>query len=48
MAGNRKFTLRHVTRDDIGALNKTAAEISGIRHVMDVDKEEVDEILKRV
>lgn len=45
MAGNRKFSLEHVSRDDIAALTPEAAEISGIQYVMDVDREEVDKIL---
>lgn len=45
MAGNRKFSLSYVARDDIAALTHEAAEISGIRHVMDVDSEEVASIL---
>ena len=46
MAGNRKFSLEYITRDDIAALTSEAAEISGISHVMDVDADEVDAILK--
>ena len=46
MAGSRKFSIDHITRDDIAALTREAAEISGIQYVMDVDKKEVDEILK--
>ncbi len=45
MAGNRKFSLEHVSRDDIAALTPEAAQVSGIPYVMDVDKEEVDRIL---
>jgi len=45
MTGSRKFALKHITRDDIAALTPEAAEISGIKHVMDVDKEEVEKIL---
>lgn len=45
MAGSRKFALKYITRDDIAALTREAAEISGIRYIMDVDKEEVDKIL---
>jgi glutamate synthase domain-containing protein 2 len=45
LCGGRKFALEHVTRDDICALTRTAAEVSGIRYVMDIDKEEVDTIL---
>jgi len=46
MAGNRKFAMEHVKREDIAAITREAADISGIRYLMDVDKEEVDEILK--
>ncbi len=45
MCGSRKFALDYITRDDIAALTKEAAEISGISHVMDADKEDVDKIL---
>jgi glutamate synthase domain-containing protein 2 len=46
MAGNRKFALSYITRDDIAALTKDAADISGIPYVLDVDKDEVNKILK--
>ncbi|NQT35224.1 FMN-binding glutamate synthase family protein [bacterium] len=46
MCGSRKFALEHIQRDDIAALTREAADISGIKYLMDVDKEEVDEILK--
>ncbi len=45
MAGNRKFALSYITRDDIASLTKDAANISGISYVLDVDKEEVTKIL---
>lgn len=45
MAGNRKFSLDHISRDDIAALTPQAAEVSGITYVMDVDSDEVDRIL---
>ncbi len=45
MCGNRKFALKHVARGDIASLTREATEISGIPHVMDTDKSEVDEIL---
>ncbi len=44
MAGSRKFSPEYITRDDIAALTREAAEISGIRYVMDVDKAQVEEI----
>ena len=46
MAGSRKFTLEHISRDDLAALTPEAADISGIQYVMEVDKTEVEEILK--
>ncbi len=45
MAGARKFALEYLTRDDLAALTREAAEVSGITYVMDVDKQAVDEIL---
>ena len=46
MAGSRKFTLDYISRDDIAALTQDSANISGIPYVTEVDKEEVDKILK--
>ena len=46
MCGSRKFTLEHMTRDDLAALTPEAAQISDIQYVMEIDKDEVDEILK--
>jgi len=45
MAGARKFALQYITRDDLVALTREAAEISGIPYVMDSDREEIDRIL---
>lgn len=45
MAGNRKFALSYLTRDDIAALTQDAARISGIPHIIDIDRDEVDKIL---
>lgn len=45
MAGARKFRLDLIKRDDLMALTREAAEISGISYVMDAEKEEVDKIL---
>ena len=45
MAGSRNFATEHISRDDIAALTHEAAEISGIQHVMDADKKEVEAIL---
>jgi len=46
MCGSRKFTLEHITRDDIASLTHEAEEISGIKHITELDKEEVEDILK--
>lgn len=46
MAGNRKFGLGYITRDDIAALTPDAARVSGIPYILDVDKDEVEKILK--
>jgi len=46
MSGSRKFALDYMTRDDLAALTPEAAQISDIKYVMDLDKDEVDEILK--
>jgi glutamate synthase domain-containing protein 2 len=45
MCGARKFDLSHITRDDLAALTKESAEISGIKFIRDIDAEEVEEIL---
>ena len=45
MAGSRKFAIEHITRDDIAALTLQAANISGIKYVMDVDQGKVERIL---
>ena len=45
MAGCRKFSLEYVSRDDIAALTKESADISGIPYITDVDDREVDKIL---
>jgi len=45
MAGSRKFSLEHISRDDLAALTHEAAEISDIRYVMDVDQGKVESIL---
>ena len=45
MAGNRKFKLEYIERDDIASLTQEAANLSGIPYITDVDKEEVEKIL---
>jgi glutamate synthase domain-containing protein 2 len=45
MAGSRKFSCAHIRRDDLAALTKEAADISGIPFVMDVDRADAEAIL---
>jgi len=45
MAGSRKFSVDRVAREDIAALTYEAAKISGIQHLLEVDKKEVEKIL---
>jgi glutamate synthase domain-containing protein 2 len=45
MAGERKFALKYLERNDLVALTREAADISGIPYVMESDMEEVDKIL---
>ena len=45
MCGSRKFSLEHISRDDLACLTHEAADISGIPFVTDVDKAQVEEIL---
>jgi hypothetical protein len=45
MTGNRKFALKYIERSDITAITKEAAEVSGIDYVMDLDKDEVENIM---
>jgi len=45
MCGNRKFALEHISRDDIAALTRESADVSGITYITDVDKKEVEKIL---
>ncbi len=45
MAGSRKFSMDHMTRDDLVALTHDAADISGIQYVMEADRAEVDKML---
>ena len=46
MAGERKFALKYVDRNDLMALTREAAEISGIAYVMEADMEEAEKILR--
>lgn len=45
MAGARKFALRHIDRNDLVALTRRSASMSGIPYVMESDMEEVAAIL---
>jgi glutamate synthase domain-containing protein 2 len=45
MCGARKFRTNLISRDDLAALTRDAAEISEIEYIMDVDKGEVESIL---
>jgi glutamate synthase domain-containing protein 2 len=45
MAGSRKFAVQHLSRDDIAALTREAAEVSGIQYIMDADQPEVEQML---
>jgi hypothetical protein len=45
MAGTRKFTVKHISRDDIASLTPEATRVSGIPLVSDLDAREVDRIL---
>jgi len=45
MAGSRKFALQFINRDDIVALTREAADVSGIPYVMEADMEEAENIL---
>ena len=46
MAGARKFKLDYINRDDIASITHDVADISGIPFITDVDKAEVQKILK--
>ncbi len=45
MCGSRKFSLEYISRDDLAALTREAAVISGIPYITEVDKAKVEEIL---
>jgi glutamate synthase domain-containing protein 2 len=45
MCGARKFDLSYISRDDLAALTREAADISGIPYIQDVDQMEVEAIL---
>ena len=45
MAGERKFALKYVSRDDLISLTREATDVTGIPYVMDSDKEAIEKIL---
>jgi hypothetical protein len=45
MAGERKFALKYIDRNDIMSLTKEAAAVSEIPYIMETDIEEVEKIL---
>lgn len=45
MCGSRKFTLEHIARNDLAAITREAADITGLTYITEVDKEEVETIL---
>jgi len=45
MAGERKFALKYIDRNDIMTLTREAADVSGITYLMEADTEEVEKIL---
>jgi hypothetical protein len=45
MAGARKFALEYIDRNDLVALTREAADVSGIPYVMESDQREIDKIL---
>ena len=47
MAGSRKFSLEHMSRDDLAALTREAADVSSIPYIMNADKERAEEILNQ-
>lgn len=45
MCGTRKFALEYITRDDIASLTHEGEEVSGIKYIMECDKEKAEKIL---
>jgi glutamate synthase domain-containing protein 2 len=45
MCGCRKFSMEHISRDDLACLTHESADISGLPFITDVDRAEVEEIL---
>ena len=45
IAGSRRFSLEHMSRNDLAALTPEAPAVSGIAHILETDRMEVDKIL---
>lgn len=45
MCGSRKFALEHLSRNDLTTLTRDAAEVTGIKYIMDIDREDAELIL---
>jgi glutamate synthase domain-containing protein 2 len=45
MAGERKFALNYVDRNDIVSLTREATDVSGISYIMETDTQEIEKIL---
>lgn len=45
MCGSRKFGLEHLTRDDVVTLTREAAEVTGLKYIMEADNELAEQIL---
>ncbi|UCH07843.1 MAG: FMN-binding glutamate synthase family protein [Deltaproteobacteria bacterium] len=45
MAGARKFAIQYIDRNDLAALTREAADMSGIPYVMESDRQEIEKIL---
>ncbi len=45
MAGERKFAIKYLTRDDLVSLTEECTKVTGIPYVMDCDQEEIAKIL---
>ncbi len=44
-AGNRKFNLDVISRDDVACLTRESADVTGLKYITEVDAKEVDAIL---
>ncbi len=46
MAGVRKFSLGHISRDDLASLTRHCTDVTDIPFVMDVDREQIEKIFE--